>query len=482
MKNNLVLILCLFLVTMAAAAEETREDQCDENFQKVFAAKRSCILNDNQADCSKLAILSSIYPVVGGIVGALTAKMWNSILEKRTDIPNAKSLMDKIRAVDKAHETANAIADRAHRITTDKKTDFADRIREVIKVNKDPLVVEQLQELINEKPYKSGYVKVLKEHFGDAFDKAYTVQRHQLSIDALNSKERAAYDVLNAVGRNDPGELGFKNVKAAQTEQEKRLQRPKTAAVVGGIVGVSASLAIPIAANIIDKKEIKLCQKELGLSDKDIEILNGNSYFFSGAKAKSSSGVLNLTCSKLKIQGTDETLAQVKTINDGKVSPGICKIMKNEMAEIDSAFESLASIRNTDCSGLKAPNLEISVNESQMNLTYFISSDTKVTAPMNEKGHADYTQATVFINGTEDKSKTVELRQKSDDAKVGYFISGKVTTLKKNSACLDPSETSTDCKLRRASILSGLYYNNYKQNCSLPSNSAPAPVPAKATR
>ncbi len=314
------------------------------------------ILNNDQASCKNLGLLSSLNPVIGGAAGAFSAKIWNSFLEKSLGVPKARSLLADLRAV--------AIAvDKVNKMELKNEKDF----RSAIAKEKDPVLVKVIQEKLDEinqiqGSYKRSHNAVLKKYFGSSYDVVqgdYNLNRAKYN--ELNPRQKLIIDLMKAGGDGGEGRLNSSAVVSNLQKKidERKFVDPKKNAITGGVIGAFAGFAIDIGINAMDKQNLDSCAKELGLSNNDLTVLKGRFYLFSPTKAKSSTGLFNFKCDKLGIQNSDETLAQVKLMNNDRISPGVCQIMVNEMSELDSIFETMTSVSEIDCSGFKADNFEM---------------------------------------------------------------------------------------------------------------------------
>lgn len=96
-SEKLIIVGILFsLIALRAHAVSFDVSACDENFEKVYLAKRSCVLNSAEESCRNLVNLSSLYPALGGVAGAGIAKIHNAFIkrlsnsEKDIEVKNSK--------------------------------------------------------------------------------------------------------------------------------------------------------------------------------------------------------------------------------------------------------------------------------------------------------------------------------------------------------------------------------------------------------
>ncbi|MCB9024780.1 MAG: hypothetical protein H6625_00550 [Bdellovibrionaceae bacterium] len=525
MLRNLFLLIGAIIPITLASAGEALDSECNEDFLKVYSAKRSCILNNQQESCEDLNKWSIVYPIAGGAAGAFTVNLWNSFLTQRSDIPNAKALILKLNAVIKARKIVSQFthnedakkeiikkryADAPHgesrlqevlnaeqngrqlEIDVRARQLYAKQLREAINNAKDPELKSTLESFASNELQQSKYRDFLSKHFPKDFDKVADIyDRHDGSKKSsqykkLSKKHKVIFDLIEAnESPSNKNSRGIKALKKSEARFADRSANIKTGVIVGTLLGDLFSKLTFLGFNILDKRNLELCKNELGLSDKDLTVLNGNSYVFSEAEAKSSTGLLSFTCSKLRIQNTDETISQVKHLNNDQISPGICKILKNEMKELDSVFESITSVRNTSCDGFKAANFEMRGDGFQKTFVYHFSENTKVEAPFDGKnGWPDFSSAKIFNNGNVNYIKTQEFidkHQRYIPVNLSKDNPNPRWDLKEMTACLDSTNTTMECKMQRAAIASRLYYTNFRENCypeSTPSK-GPSELPGK---
>lgn len=395
--KRVLLVLLVGICQANASDVDYTSDDCGESLEKVYIAKRGCILNSDQQACRSLGALSSIYPLLGGAAGAGSAKLYNSFLEKTSSVPEIREAIAKTKAFSIAMDQAQAILDRAAPAQKAQQQLFGrtfnnfiqlreylssksagpdafsefeklvvkirnDQIDQAVLKTTDPLLKAALLEHKGENP-STGQLKTgfYKQKFGADWEAAVKVGW----VSVGNVASKTAYDNLSPRGKlvhdlyfSDGVAGGVKALEVGQLALAKKAANVKTAALVGGTIAAVAPAVAAAVTSSLDKKHLAMCKDELGLSESELNFLK-ETPFLAEPKAVSASTSANFTCASIKLAAPDESLAQLKQLNHGKISVGVCKILKNELTQLDRYVGDIGFGSNASCEGLKDTNVGV---------------------------------------------------------------------------------------------------------------------------
>ena len=99
---SLFLVSILFAGTGASADDGKRPSAvCNADFEEVYYAKRSCVINNDQTACHKLGELNAlgfgVAAVGGASATAAIAKMYNQFLLNKTDTAKVNNMLSDLR-------------------------------------------------------------------------------------------------------------------------------------------------------------------------------------------------------------------------------------------------------------------------------------------------------------------------------------------------------------------------------------------------
>ncbi|MCB0413518.1 MAG: hypothetical protein KDD50_04250 [Bdellovibrionales bacterium] len=518
-KSKIILSITFIFLTSTTHALE-----CNEEFEEIYLAQKSCFLNNEQDSCDQLSELYGLGAIATGAgTGAVFAKLSNEFkLKKSTDFPEHRTanrrLLPILRDLKKAGELYSKFETKAIETITDGKAhtmedfrqytyrmnarerdDIYARLRKSItnQIVSESRSNTNLRTALNEM-HNSNRPSQLGESIKNIFRKQFPtdyryveelLKKHsgeipEAVIKKLNPNQQnmvrtlEAYDELKMNKKTFLLDDAIKGrQQLAHTEKTKvPLRSMKKSALKGGaLAAVAMALgdAVSWAGNSLHKGYVESCKDDLGLNGKDLKILNqkGLSYVLSPPRASTNS-VLDPSkkCSKVHLNDAAQVIAESKFTHGGKISAGICNIMQNEVKQFDDVFKELLSLRNVSCEGFKAANLEVKGDGFKKTMIYQLANGAEARIPFDgQEGWPDYTQAEVFSKGVPSSSMTNSFRdrhQRYTPADLGRDNPNPRWDLKELTGCLDVKETSENCKLQRAALATRVYYSQFKANCS----------------
>ncbi len=362
---------------------------------------------------------------------------------------------------------------------------------DLVKSIQDPKTQRAIQEitLTGDAPVNGNHHMALRKEFGSDVDRMQrlrnavvgTPQQNQ-RYKQLSPKEKAIWDLLE-ISNSRPWAHQISSTPSDSRVHLTKHARPRELSVATpGLAGAAAAgVFVPLAyavGNYLVKSGLENCQSALGLSKDDLTVLNGESFLFADSRASADASIMNRNkCSEIRLKDPEKVLAESKLLNRGRIPAGVCNIMKNEMASLDSAFKNLKLTESTGCNGIRGDNFQLNGDGFQKTFVFLVSTGRQVEAPFDgQAGWPDYSQARVTRNGVEDRAATEDFRARhvrSMPADLSRDNPNPRWDLKELGPCLGKTANTEECRLQRSALISRLYYSNFKENC-VPSRSNPA--------
>jgi hypothetical protein len=351
-------------------------------------------------------------------------------------------------------------------------------LQAAIQSAQDPLLKEALLEKQTQKP-SGAYDRALKEAFGQAdiervqaiYDDEMKTRKIGSRYEGLSSRDKVIYDFLGSRNSQmDSVNTGPQNIRERIVGFKKGVVSPMKIGAGANAAGAVALFAFQMGSNAIVKNKLMNCQQELGLSELDLKLLSGNYFLFSAPKARSTEGLVGLTCQNMQLGEPEKVISESRLANGGQIPNGICTLIKNEIKLLDNGIHDFVSLRNVSCDGFKSANMEMKGEGFAKTFYYTSGEGQKIEIPFDSQlGWPDYTQAKIYSGESVDQMKTEDFRsrhQRHLPADLSRDNPNPRWDMKELMGCLDPKNRTEECRMQRSAVAARMYYAYFKENCA----------------
>jgi len=227
------------------------------------------------------------------------------------------------------------------------------------------------------------------------------------------------YDNRHQMGKSleilEKGNISTEEARIAAEKKQKIVRQGTTRAgtVSGAVVGLGG-MATALLKNALDKNDLKSCKDSLKLSDRELAFLGGETYLFSAAKAnvKLSDRFSTDLCENIQITTPEESLPEIHE-KFGGLPEGLCKIVKNEMAAMNSLLPEEPVVNELTCENFDTPNVKLTGRGLEGKMIYPTGNST-LEIPFDPVLRWPSFNETRVLNpgGQKNTSKTLDFQQR----------------------------------------------------------------------